>query len=254
MTSTTIHSAATPPRRANRRARALAIGLDAAEYQAVAPLISDQVEVDRFPSPRGALDLIVPMAVDLLLVRYPLSDMRLPDFLHELRCPDAHSSRCSLMLITSGEHLEAARDFLGRGANRVVTLEQSDLELYAAVTDLLRVAPRKEAHFVAQLQAGSGRSMDYVVGAVRNTSATGALVETERKLPRGVQVRFHFSLPTGAVVGIGEVVRHTSKEHEAVDGIGLRFLSFDGDSQHAFLRYLADADDIAANDGATAEP
>lgn len=221
------------------RFRALAVGLAEDEFQLVAPLFADDLEVDRFPSPRGALELIVPLAVDLLLVRFPLLDMRMPEFLRAVRRPEAGSRACSLVLVTTGEHLAAARSFLGRGANRVVTLEQPETELYAAVTDLLRVAPRKTSSFLAQLQAGAGRSMDYLMGEVQNSSATGALVATDRKLPQGTQVRFHFSLPSGAVVGVGEVVRHTFTERGEVDGIGLRFLSFDGLSQRAYLDYLA---------------
>ncbi|MEL7061466.1 MAG: PilZ domain-containing protein [Acidobacteriota bacterium] len=241
---TTARSEITPSAQEVTRANpppVLAVGLSDHELRAVSrPLSALALDIDRLPSATAALELIAPIPVQLLLVRCPLDDMAVEDFLTVVRRSDAASRFCSIILLSEAFDLERARALIDRGANRVVHLHRAEIDLFAAVADLLRVAPRKDSRFLAQLQSGRGRHMDYVVGEVLNSSATGALVESPRKLQCGAQVRFHFSLPgrAGSVVGVGEVVRHTRPAREQVDGMGLRFLSFQGDSRGKFLGFL----------------
>lgn len=224
-----------------RKRRVLAVGLPLAEFERVAPKLDREwFEVDRFPSALGALELVAACPLEVMLVRYPLPGMDLSAFLQEVRGAKSLSRHSPLVLVTTGEHVEEARRFLGRGANRVVSLEDTPHTILAAVGDLLEVAPRKPSHFIVQLEAKVGKSREWILCRAENTSATGVLLKTDRLLPLGTQVDFEFRLPavTRPVTGRAEVTRHTLQSRERVEGMGLRFIFFAGNSQQAYLEFL----------------
>ena len=68
------------------------------------------------------------------------------------------------------------------------------------------------------------------------------LLATERRLPRGTRVDFELTLPTvdRPVTGQAEITRLTIPGRERVQGMGMRFLSFAGDSQEVYEEYLRD--------------
>lgn len=72
-----------------------------------------------------------------------------------------------------------------------------------------------------------------------NFSGTGMLIKTERRYDVGTRLGFEFSLGDDRPIhGVAEVVRHTLIGRDQVGGIGVRFLSFAGDSQRRFEAFL----------------
>lgn len=219
----------------------LTVGLSVEEYARIALVFeSDSFEVDRFPGAQGAVELIARQRVEALLVRYPLPDMVLPPFLQTVR--HGPCRRSPVLLLADGGRCAEAQRYVGRGASRVLSLDTAPGVLHTTLAKLLDVAPRKSRHFIAQLKFKSGDGEDWILCRSENSSATGVLVATDRQLPRGTRVDFELTLPKveRPVVGRAEIARHTVSGRERVRGMGLRFLSFAGDSQEVYEEFLRD--------------
>ncbi len=221
--------------------RILTVGLSVSEYARIALVFDSGVfEVDRFPGGEGALELVARRPVEVLFVRYPLPDMVLSPFLRAVR--QGPCRRSPLVLLANGDRCAEAQRYVGRGANRVLSLDSSPGALHATLSNLLDVAPRKSRHFIAQLKFQSGDGEDWILCRSENSSASGVLLATDRQLPRGTRVHFELTLPTveRPVRGEAEIARLTVVGRERVRGMGLRFLSFAGDSREIYEDFLRD--------------
>ncbi|MEM1181890.1 MAG: PilZ domain-containing protein [Acidobacteriota bacterium] len=215
--------------------RLLAVGFSADEFQTLSADFDPSWDVDCLPSGAGALDLLRLCRLDLVVVRYPLPGITLESFLHTLRSRVAESHATSLVLVTERTQAPEACRFIGKGANRVLSLERAPELLAPTVRALLRIAPRKPVQFGARLEMPRLGSF---LGVVRNSSRTGLLIETGQKPPRGTELRFELDLPTGGqVLGRAKVVRHTEPVREGVVGLGMRITAFAG--RDAGRRYSA---------------
>ncbi len=224
-----------------RRRNVLVIGVDTQEYGRVVPFLDRKTfEVDRFPSALGAMELLEKIAFEMLIVRYPLPDMQTYSFVESVRAGGGPCVRSPILLLAAGGDREEAATYVGRGVNRLVHLEESENQIQRAVSDLLDVAPRKAARFLARLEIKLGGAKDMILCETENLSATGMLIRTDRRYQKGTKVSFEFSLPEDhrPIVGIAEIMRHTMNGRDSVGGIGVRFLSFAGDSQRRFETYL----------------
>ena len=224
----------------NRR-NILAIGLSSDEFDRVAPFLArDSFEVDRFPSAVGSFELTNEVPFEVLLVRFPLPDMELYDFLQGVRRDSNPNLRSSIVLLAPEERVGEAHSFIGRGANRVVGLEEADTTIHQLISNLLNVAPRKDARFMARMEIKVGDAEEMLVCQTENISASGMLMRTDRRYEKGTKIQFEFSLPNDhrPIVGIAEIMRHTMIGRDKVSGVGVRFLSFAGDSQRRFLSFI----------------
>lgn len=219
----------------------LAIGVTLEEFDRLVPFLARQsFEIDRFPSAAGSLDLISKVPFELLLVRYPMRGMELERFLSRIRQPDSPCLRSSLLLLAPAERLAEAQGFIGRGANRALSLEASEGEIQGTVSSVLDVAPRKDARFMARLEIKIGGARDMILCQTENISASGMLFRSDRRYEIGTQIDFEFTLPRDPrpVSGVAQIMRYTTYGKEQSMGIGVRFLSFAGDSQRRFESFL----------------
>ncbi|MEM1177114.1 MAG: PilZ domain-containing protein [Acidobacteriota bacterium] len=219
----------------------LAIGVSQAEFQRFVPFLARQsFEVDRFPSGVGALELITQIRFEMLLVRFPLPDMDLSSFLSSVRRDGSPCHGASLILLTASSHEADAHRFIGQGANRSISLEASEDTIQSSISGLLDVAPRKAARFLARMEIRIGGAKDMLLCQTENMSSTGMLVRTDRRYEIGTQIEFEFSVvgDPRPLRGVAQVVRHTIVGRDRVGGIGMRFLSFAGDSQLRFESYI----------------
>lgn len=229
-----------PPSTSPHR-KILAVGFSADEFQKWAPLLErSSFELDRFPDPSGALELLGPVPFHMLLVRYPLPYMDMKEFLDRIRHPMTRSRSSSLVILADREHLHEAQGFVLLGANRVIEMEPSAQHIETVVADLLHIAPRRSARFYARLQARLDGVPRSVMGVIRNTSATGLLMETDQLLRRGTEVSFELTLPGGQtpVRGRAQVVRHAKPDKEKVHGLGMRILSFNGSCGEEYKAFI----------------
>jgi response regulator RpfG family c-di-GMP phosphodiesterase len=226
-----------------KRRKLLVIGVDPEEYERVVPFLDrESFDVDRFPSAHGAMELLAEISFEMLIVRYPLPDMQTYSFVEGVRGSAGPCVGSPIILLAAGGDREEAATYVGRGVNRLVHLEESKNQIQRAVSELLAVAPRKAARFLARLEIKLGGAKDMILCETENLSATGMLIRTDRRYQKGTKVSFEFSLPDHhrPVVGFAEIMRHTMNGRDIVGGIGVRFLSFVGDSQRRFESYLQD--------------
>lgn len=219
----------------------LAVGVNTVEFDRLLPFLDRETfDVDRFPSARGALELISKVPFEMLLVRYPLPDMDTDSFLRLVRQEGSACLRSSLLVLTHAEQEDEARRFIGLGANRTINLEASEQEIQSSISSVLNVAPRKAARFLARLEIRIGGAKDMVLCQTENFSATGLLIRTDRKWDIGTRIEFEFSIPNDArpVRGVAEVVRHTVGGRDTVAGVGMRFLSFAGDANRRYQGFI----------------
>ena len=224
-----------------KRRNVLIVGVSPGEFARVAPFLArNDFDVDRFPTGSGAIELTSQVAIEALLVRYPLPDLELEAFLAQLRKPESPCLRSPVVLLSTTERLAEAEVFIGRGANRALDLDNADQGIQEVLSNLLHVAPRKAARFLARLEIKLGGAKDMILCQTENLSDSGMLIKTDRRYESGTQIHFEFSLPNDAfpVSGVAEIVRHTMIGRDKVGGVGVRFLSFEGDSKKRFERYL----------------
>ena len=225
----------------NRR-NILVVGVSPEEFQRVTPFLArDSFEVDRFPGPAGALELTSQVAFEVLIVRYPLPSMDMYEFLNAIRADGGKCQRSSLIVLADADKKDEASAFIGKGANRAIALEEADGLIQQMISDLLSVAPRKEGRFMARLEIKFGDSRDMLLCQTENLSASGMLIRTDKRYEVGVQIHFEFGIPNDQrpIVGTAEIVRHTMINRDQIGGVGVRFLSFGGDSQRRFAAYIA---------------
>ncbi len=224
----------------NRR-NVLAIGVTADEFDRVAPFLArNSFEVDRFPSAVGSFELTEKVPFEVLLVRFPLPDMELYDFLQEVRSEVNPNQRASIVLLSPRDKVEEAKSFIGRGANRVVGLEEADGQIQESISSLLHVAPRKAARFLTRMEIKLADAEEMMICQTENMSASGMLLRTDKRYEKGTRIQFEFELPNDhrAIVGIAEIVRHTMIGRDNISGVGVRFLSFAGDSQRRYESFI----------------
>ncbi len=219
----------------------LTIGLTLQEFARVACSFDrEDAEVDNLPAARAALEVVGHRRLGCLVVRYPLPDMVLPAFLKEVRGgPCRHSP---LLLLAPAERVREARRYLGRGANRVLSLDDAATDadtLRLALTDLVNVAPRRRREIIAQLRFEEGGVPDWLLCRSVNASTSGVLLATQRQLAPGTLVDFELALPQARpIVGRAEVARNTLSGRERVRGVGLRFLSFSDGAERVYKALL----------------
>ena len=223
------------------RRSVLLVNADAELFDKIAPLLNRHaLEVDRFPRARAALDLVSQVPVDVLIVGYPLPDVRTQELLDVVRRPESPCRQSPLLLLARAEELEEAKHFIGRGANEVIAVEESAERLQAAVSRLLAVAPRSSLRVMVRIVVNIGEGAALEMSQMENLSETGMLVRTGEVYPLGSRLSFEFPLggQSQPIRGEGEVVRATTAGREAVRGIGIRFISLERDGLQRLQRFL----------------
>lgn len=224
-----------------RRRNLLVIGVDAAVYAKIAPVLERvDFEVDRFPSAAGVLDLVERIPFMVLIAGFPLPDLPVQELLDAVRRPGSPCRRSPLLLVASAAELEHAASYLGRGANRVVSLAETDERLQSVVSELLQVAPRSSLRTMLRIEVRLGDDRTLILCQTENLSATGMLIRTERRFPVGTELAFEFTLGEDRrpLKGKAEVVRHTLLGRDPASGMGLRLVSFEGDGEARYLDFL----------------
>ncbi len=228
-----------PARRIRRSL--LVVNADQELFDKIAPLLNrEELEVDRFPRARSALELVSRVPVDVLVVGYPLPDVPTQEFLDAVRGEASPCRQSPLLLLARRDDLEDARRFIGRGVNEVVAVEESAERLQAAISRLLAVAPRSSLRTMVRIVVNIGEGAALEMAQSENLSETGMLVRTGEVYPIGSRMSFEFHLggQSQPIRGEGEVVRQTTAGRESVRGIGIRFISLERDGMVRLQRFL----------------
>jgi len=222
----------------------LLAGIGRGPFQAIAPVLDrHHVKIEHITEPEDAVALAVTKPFDLVIFDAEPERLGLAELVGRLRTPGCASRTCSLLVVAGPGAGHEARDLIGRGVNRVVTLDMNEEIIDQHVADLLDVAPRAAVRFKARLTTVLDDGKIEIIGRTENVSVTGMLLETTTTLEIGQMVAFEFLANGGDEMVSGEawVVRHAVAERGGVDGIGLRFLEFHGDGRERIEAVLTQA-------------
>ena len=165
--------------------------------------------------------------------------MRLDVFLKSL-AEKGPASNGPAMALLADEHLlpelEPNLDERHRFLSAHLAPEELQRRILELIGDTPRVAPRLMLRLEVQLGAGKLLRMCQT----DNISESGMLVRCQEPIAIGSEVRLALSLPRSAepVQAKAEVVRQTDPDRESVQGLGLRFLEFEGQGGKALSEYL----------------
>jgi DNA-binding NarL/FixJ family response regulator len=221
--------------------RLLLLGAETPALQRVVPmLLRSDFLVHRVDQPGEALRTLAESRFDLVIARYPLAELSLAGLVQSLRGTLSPSRGAGLLVLADPAHVGDIAAFLGRGVNRVVSVDGPSERLLTAVADLVGVAPRRLVRAVVELELWMRRETQRLLTLTENVSVSGMLVRGGREFPVGAKISFELVLPgsLGPIHGEGEVVRHTQVGVERVDGIGVAFLSFAGDGDRRLAMFL----------------
>ncbi len=227
--------------------RILAVGMEPEVWKRIEPLLNrSYFEVDKVPRGESGRVLCQSIAFDLLLVRFPLTDIDVSDLLAAVRRPASLCARSQVLLVADEARLFQAQRLVGQGADAALATERTGDLLSEFTARLLHVAPRVASRVMVRLQARIGDGDSQAFCQTVDLSTSGMFVGTDALYPLGTRTSFQLFLPqdSEAVVGSAEVVRQVSGGQGRAEGIGLRWVEFrTGSEAHlrAFLLRAADS-------------
>jgi DNA-binding NarL/FixJ family response regulator len=217
----------------------LIVGAETPALQRVVPLLlrADFV-VQRVARADEAAGLLAVESFDLVIVRHPTSGLGLAELIAGIRAADGRNRSSGVLLLADPERVGDIRAFLSHGVNRVLSLEGSSDRLLLAVADMIAVPPRLSMRAVVQLELWVEQGPVRSLSLTRNISATGMLVQGGAEFPVGSRLRFELVVPgeESPIRGAADVVRHAAEG--AVEGIGVRFCSFEDDGMERLNHQL----------------
>jgi hypothetical protein len=166
---------------------------------------------------------------DALFVAHPLGGAAMAGFLGAVRNPESPCRTSGLVLVAPERLRREAEAYLGRGANRVIALEQVPDAIAGVLQPLLRIPRRSPWRVPVRLQVlGRGLIRRLLCESV-NLSMHGALLRVPHTLSPGTELRLELFLPGRSEPARGEarVVRQTSHGREPYPGIGVEFTALD---------------------------
>ena len=189
-----------------------------------------------------SLNLVRESQFDLIVARYPLAGIELCDLVAAVRDETSACRHAGVLVLAEPSSAEEVGSFIGRGVNRVVSIDAHTEYLLEAIADLLSVKPRRTLRALVRVEAEIRQGSMTWQTTTHNISETGLLLYGMPDVKLGSRLGFELSLPRGnsAVSGEAEVVRRTDPELEQVDGVGARILTFYNNSENRLRIFLAE--------------
>lgn len=211
------------------RIRVLLTGLEQSDLRRVLPPLSAYgLQLHHVPWGDDVFELVLAERFDAVVVRFPAEGAPFARFLTSIRSPSGRCRGCGLVLLAATGSEERARQLLGHGVNRVVSLDAPRRELAEVVVGLLQVAPRVPLRLPTRLLRREADRRSTALCQTVNLSASGMLVAGFAIYPVGSLLDFELCLPGDErpVRGAVEVARRANPTREGVEGFGARFVAF----------------------------
>lgn len=220
---------------------ALVVGIEPKVFEKISKIlkVSDFLS-DSSEMGKVALESISFLPFDAIVAAFPLPDMPVPQFLDALRAKDSPCRQSAVILLAAPGTLPDAEALLGKGANRVLSVEELDDDFAHELSRLLEVPPRFPMRTVSRLKVQLSWGTSHTMCQTENISAHGMLIKTDHPYPVGTQMAFELAVPGDAepVRGYAVVVRQTQKKRERTSGVGVRFSSFESGDKKRFEALL----------------
>ena len=208
------------------RRQTLVVGSDPAVRRrirnAIAPLGLDVTEAT---DGNAAFAIPPDQRVDGVVAADPVGEVPLTGFVRAAREFGSPLRGSGMVLVAPHAARSRIEPLIGRGANRIVDLEEVESNLSPALEGLLRVAPRVRIAVPARIELLGTTNVRRVFCHVVNLSTSGMLARMPFRLPIGASLHFELFLARGQVPlsGNATVVRHTVPGREPDPGIGVSF-------------------------------
>jgi hypothetical protein len=201
----------------------------------VAQLVALGADFHRAPRAGNLARAAVRFEFDVILIGYPVAEASLDTMLWEIRSPASLSRYAGVVLLAQDHQMDDARRYVGRGANRVLSLDDPTHNWRNTVFGLLDVSQRYRLEAPVVVEHGE------VTASCRteNVSRSGMLLRCAAELPVGSTLSFVMSVPgeVEPIRGQAQVARATDLEREGLVGIGAAFESFERTGETR-LRYV----------------
>ncbi len=224
------------------RGQILVTRIDDPVYNAICNVLSPLgFDIHRAPWDSSLADLVQITPFDVVIVGFSIQRGAMEPFFKALRTRGSACHHAGVVVISSIEQHELAESFVGRGANKVIGEREVSSRLQDAVSQLIGVAPRVPVTANARIKIHVEGKPIQSFCQTQNLSMSGVLIRGFGHYPQGAKIDFEIGLPGGAdpIRGSGEISRRTKKPTERVDGLGIRFTSFQGTDQKRLAEFLA---------------
>jgi Tfp pilus assembly protein PilZ/CheY-like chemotaxis protein len=232
----------------------LVAGIARSSFDELAPVLDRQkVDVVQVTSAEDSTKFAHSDRVDLIILEVEPTEMSLEDVVRTIRSESSASKEASLLVLARPGAEDEARKLIGHGVNKVMLSGDPPKFVALQVAGLLDIAPRTTLRLNTRLLVELADGSEEALGAVVNMSADGLLLETDAKLETGQHVILSIDIDPEdePVAGKAEVVRKADPDRDGVDGIGVRFLEFAGDSRKRLEAILGEAFNIPIDEVST---
>jgi hypothetical protein len=177
----------------------------------------------------NARELVLSTDFDLIIAAFPPpGPPSMGSFLQAVRAEASPCRHSGLLLLADSRSVLRATGFIGRGANRVVSEQDSPEHIASSAADLLKVAPRLPIRVPTRIDVKLFEQPVTNLCQTENLSASGMLLRGFGHYPVGTALDFELDLPGDAapIRGGAEVARITDPSRERLTGFAARFVSF----------------------------
>jgi len=221
--------------------RVLAAGLERTAFERLEPeLQRDTVGVEWVATPEAGASLARKSRYEVVIMDAEPCEKLLEDVVRELRASGSLSRDAAVLILAKPDQVDAVRALKSHGVNRIMLVSDPPEIIREQMTTLLDVAPRATVRLPTNVESVLGGTGHEIFCQTENLSMSGMLVKTRRRPQLGSPVVFKIDLsdPVGTIFGRGELVRHATRDRGKIDGIGIRFLSFENDGALLLRDYL----------------
>jgi hypothetical protein len=229
---------------ARERPLVLVAGIPRSSFEELAPVLDrHKLTVVQVTSADDAMKFAHSDRVELVILGVEPDQTRLEDVVQTIRSDASASKKASFLVLAKPGSEDEARQLIGRGVNRVMLATDPARFIALQVADLLDIAPRATLRLSTRMLVEVDDGFDEALGAVVNVSAAGLLLETDADLEPGQHVVLSIDIDPQVepVAAKAEIVRSADPDREGIEGFGIRFLSFAGDSRERLEAILGEA-------------
>lgn len=177
-----------------------------------------------------------------MVVAYPLTGASMSEFLDSVRRAGSACRNAALALLAPRRFHAEACVYVGRGANRVVNLEDAVEALPKALDRLFQVAPRFAVKVPGRVEVRERGLARRLFCQTVNISMTGMLLRLPHSYRPGTELGFELMVPgyDDPLCGSARVVRATVERREPFPGVGVTFAAFQLGHQARLASLLRD--------------
>jgi hypothetical protein len=178
---------------------------------------------------------------DVVIAGLPPQKGVFETFLKSLRTRGSACQQSGVILIAPHPVTEMAKKYVGHGANKVLSEREVSSGLQDIISELVGVAPRTPVTMNARIKIHVEGKPVQSFCQTQNLSASGVLIRGFAHYSPGLEIDFEISLPgdTAPLRGTGVISRRTTRITEGIDGLGIKFNTFQGADQSRLTDFLA---------------